>query len=248
MSKQVEQIRDQIEARFWGAGQPLFGEEVTEQARQLLDFIDALPKEDGPKKPEEEICSRCAYYHKGDDMCHYPYGGLSSYINENGVYKCDGFEPTKEVPADVQGAAKPTCKTCRYYENDCPQIRGKFAPYPSRVCKDYSDTMAQAQPVPADVPEAAKKYADEQLLGHNRELAESGHTRHFKMGYVCFAGYEIEAAFADGMLAERERLMKEAVEGEIVKDIFGKLGATAKVNLDGFKFGEKVRVIIIKSK
>ena len=54
--------------------------------------------------------------------------------------------------------------------------------------------------------------------------------------------------FAAGMLAERERLMKEAVEGEIVKDISGKLGATAKVNLDGFKFGEKVRVIIIKSK
>ena len=43
---------------------------------------------------------------------------------------------------------------------------------------------------------------------------------------------------------QRERMMKEAVEGEIVKDIFGKLGVTAKVNLDGFKFGEKVRVII----
>ena len=60
-------------------------------------------------------------------------------------------------------------------------------------------------------------------MGHNRELAESGHTRHFKMGYVCFAGYDIEAAFADGMLAERERLMKEAVEGEIVKDT-GEIG------------------------
>lgn len=47
--------------------------------------------------------------------------------------------------------------------------------------------------------------------------------------------------------SERERLMKDAVEGEIVKDISGKLGATAKVNLDGFKFGEKVRVIIVKS-
>ena len=110
------------------------------------------------------------------------------------------------------------------------------------------EMLDQVTRAPYNVPEAAKKYADEQLAGHNRELAESGHTRHFKMGYVCFAGYEIEAAFADGMLAERERLMKEAVEGEIVKDIFGKLGATAKVNLDGFKFGEKVRVIIIKSK
>ena len=110
------------------------------------------------------------------------------------------------------------------------------------------EMLDQVTRAPYDVPEEAKKYADEQLMGHNRELAESGHTRHFKMGYVCFAGYEIEAAFADGMLAERERMMKEAVEGEIVKDISGKLGATAKVNLDGFKFGEKVRVIIIKSK
>lgn len=106
------------------------------------------------------------------------------------------------------------------------------------------EMLDQVTRAPYDVPEAAKKYADEQLLGHNRELAESGHTRHFKMGYVCFAGYEIEAAFAVGMHAERERLMKEAVEGEIVKDISGKLGVTAKVNLDGFKFGEKVRVII----
>ena len=110
------------------------------------------------------------------------------------------------------------------------------------------EMLDQVTRAPYNVPEEARKYADEQLLGHNRELAESGHTRHFKMGYVCFAGYEIEAAFADGMLAERERLMKEAVEGEIVKDISGKLGVTAKVNLDGFKFGEKVRVIIIKSK
>lgn len=108
------------------------------------------------------------------------------------------------------------------------------------------EMLDQVTRAPYDVPEAAKKYADEQLLAHNRELAESGHTRHFKMGYVCFAGYEIEGAFADGMLAERERMMKEAVEGEIVKDISGKLGVTAKVNLDGFKFGEKVNVIIIK--
>lgn len=77
--------------------------------------------------------------------------------------------------------------------------------------------------VHTDVPEAAKSYADEQLAGHNRELAESGHTRHFKMGYVCFAGYEIEAAFADGMLAERERLMKEAHEGMIERDCGGQV-------------------------
>ncbi len=81
-----------------------------------------------------------------------------------------------------------------------------------------TELAAQAQLTPSDIEqEAARKYADEQLAGHNRELAESGHTRHFEMGYVCFAGYEIEAAFADGMLAERERLMKEAPVADVIE-------------------------------
>lgn len=33
---------------------------------------------------------------------------------------------------------EPTCKTCGFYENNCPFIRGKFIVYPSRVCKDYT--------------------------------------------------------------------------------------------------------------
>ena len=38
-----------------------------------------------------------------------------------------------------------------------------------------------------------------------------------------------------------------AVEGEVVKDINNKLAVTAKnVNLDKFKFGDKVRIIIVK--
>ena len=88
-----------------------------------------------------------------------------------------------------------------------------------------ADCAAQAQLVPSNIDqEAAKKYADEQLAGHNRELAESGHTRHFKMGYVCFAGYEIEAAFADGMLAERERLAScPTIKGWVARDGHGSL-------------------------
>lgn len=46
---------------------------------------------------------------------------------------------------------------------------------------------------------------------------------------------------------EGERLMMEdAVEGEVVKDISNKLAVTAKnINLDGLKFGDKVRIIIL---
>ena len=32
---------------------------------------------------------------------------------------------------------KPTCRDCRFYENDCPHIRGKFIPYPNRVCEQF---------------------------------------------------------------------------------------------------------------
>lgn len=45
----------------------------------------------------------------------------------------------------------------------------------------------------------------------------------------------------------KEQMMKEAVEGEVVKDINNKLAVTAKnVNLDKFKFGERVKIIIVK--
>ena len=45
----------------------------------------------------------------------------------------------------------------------------------------------------------------------------------------------------------KEQMMKDAVEGEIVKDITNKLAVTAKnINLDGFKFGDKVKIIIVK--
>ena len=47
-----------------------------------------------------------------------------------------------------QQEQEPTCKTCSFYENDCPFIRGKFMPYPNKVCKDYtcSEVKAQEQP------------------------------------------------------------------------------------------------------
>ena len=49
-----------------------------------------------------------------------------------------------------------------------------------------------------------------------------------------------------GVRDMREQMMKNAVEGEVVKDISNKLAVTAKINLDGFKFGDKVKVIVIK--
>ena len=45
---------------------------------------------------------------------------------------------------------------------------------------------------------------------------------------------------------QKEQMIEEAVEGEVVKDINNKLAVTAKnVNLDRFNFGDKVNIIIL---
>lgn len=53
-----------------------------------------------------------------------------------------------------------TCKTCEFYENDCPFTRGKFIPYPNIVCKDYtcSTLKAEQEPVNEDLTEAKEEY------------------------------------------------------------------------------------------
>lgn len=45
---------------------------------------------------------------------------------------------------------------------------------------------------------------------------------------------------------QKEQMTEDAVEGEVVKDISNKLAVTAKINLDGFKFGQKVKIFIVK--
>ena len=44
---------------------------------------------------------------------------------------------------------------------------------------------------------------------------------------------------------QKQQMLKDAVEGEVVKDISNKLAVTAKINLDGFKFGDKVHIIVL---
>lgn len=43
-----------------------------------------------------------------------------------------------------------TCKTCGFYENNCPFIRDKFIPYPNKVCKDYTYSVMKAQEQPVE--------------------------------------------------------------------------------------------------
>lgn len=41
-----------------------------------------------------------------------------------------------------------TCKTCGFYENNCPFIRGKLIPCPNKVCKDYTYSVVKAEQEP----------------------------------------------------------------------------------------------------
>jgi len=82
-------------------------------------------------------------------------------------------------------------------------------------------------PVPSDVEEAAKAYED-------------------SLGYYECVNQWPSVGFAAGMLAERERLMNDAVEGRIeYVNGFATLDNVVLRPAD-FKPGEKVSVIIIK--
>ena len=55
---------------------------------------------------------------------------------------------TDQMTRLKQEQPKPTCKTCGFYENNCPFIRGKLIPYPNKVCKDYIHSAMKEQEHP----------------------------------------------------------------------------------------------------
>ena len=102
--------------------------------------------------------------------------------------------------------------------------------------------------IPNDLEEAADKFANQDCVTFISR----------KKGFIAGAKWQkeqdaelIEIAYNDGitigMTKQKGQIMKEAVEGEIVKDISNRLAVTAKnVNLDKFKFGDKVRIVVCK--
>ena len=50
-----------------------------------------------------------------------------------------------EITSLQQEQPEPSCKSCGFYENNCPFIRDKFIPYPNRVCKDYTYSVMKEQ-------------------------------------------------------------------------------------------------------
>lgn len=72
---------------------------------------------------------------------YYVDGGYSPFPNTEMASHIAGFKAgAKWMKWKMNGDSLegPTCKSCGFYENNCPFIRGKFMPYPSKVCKDFT--------------------------------------------------------------------------------------------------------------
>ena len=68
-------------------------------------------------------------------------------------------------PKDIkQEQPEQTCKTCGFYENNCPFIRDTFAPYPNKVCKDYTYSVMKEQEQPeVDLEKEIIRYQREDM-------------------------------------------------------------------------------------
>lgn len=64
------------------------------------------------------------------------------YLTFEGEY--DWLEKNLEYLKSKQEQLE-ACKTCGFYENNCPFIRGKLIPYPNKVCKDYIYSVMKEQ-------------------------------------------------------------------------------------------------------
>ena len=70
--------------------------------------------------------------------------------------------------------------------------------------------------------------------------------KHYASGQGGFESVSVDVALRAIEYA-KQQLMKDAVEGEIVKDIANNLYiGKAKVNKNNFKFGDKVKLLVLK--
>ena len=159
----------------------------------------------------------------------YEHGIATGYLKALNTFK-DWTNRLDSLPEQPVGK---TCKTCGFYENNCPFIRGKFIPYPNKVCKDYTYSVMKAQEQPEGLEEAAEW--------------------HFKTHYPD-CSWEIK----DGVIADfiagaewmKAKMMEEAVEGVVC---YGSKGAYIETDFLGEydtdvygDSGDKVKIIIVK--
>ena len=128
--------------------------------------------------------------------------------------------PQQEQPAEK------TCKDCGFYENNCPYIRGKFIPYPSKVCKDYTYSAIKEQEQPSeDLEEEIKRYISRDQCPVP-DLMEAV-ARHFAEW-------------------QKEQMLKDAVEGRVFMSFAPGHNQMVMADVD-LPTNTKVRVIVLKA-
>lgn len=76
-----------------------------------------------------------------------------------------------------QEQPEPTCKSCGFYENNCPFIRNTFKPYPNRICKDYTySVMKEQEQTEVDFEKEIIRYQREDM---DRDTTVRDVARHF---------------------------------------------------------------------
>jgi len=117
--------------------------------------------------------------------------GISEYYPYHQDYSLALDEVLTHIASLQQEQPEPTCKTCGFYDNNCPFIRGKFIPYPNKVCKDYiySVMKQQEQPsLPSNLDEAAEEYMQQVKARFLRTLEHPTAKDAFKAGAEWMAG------------------------------------------------------------
>ena len=88
-----------------------------------------------------------------------------------------------------QEQPEPTCKTCGFYDNNCPFIRGKFIPYPNKVCKDYIYSAIKEQEQES-VAERFARIVRGNLIGIDKEVQQKFEQLYFEVtGNKMYGGY-----------------------------------------------------------
>lgn len=133
----------------------------------------------------------------------------------------------------------------RKYTNDTTTLRTR-SQY-SELARYFYDLGCRRTAEKYDEIEYNRQKAEESVPNDLEEAAKKSYPN--KEGDLCSLHSTLQrAAFIAGAKWDREQIMKEAVEaeGKVVRDINNELAVTAKnVNLDKFKFGDRVRVIVL---
>lgn len=235
---------------------------VTHFAEELLSFLDTLEEQDMGEVSDG--------YHTFNELYYYRMLYNAAFFNllpREWVHKSKRHHTGEECFGGgwfIVVANLPTGQISNHYEL---KDWGLFQ-IPEKETADEWDGHT-----PQEAAERLHKYltleepeVDEEL----NKAAEEYATDTFPISEETYVDYRVKCAFiagakwqyqkdrgefakikaktwCEGFDAHKEQMMEEAVEGEVVKDINNKLAVTAKnINIDGLKFGEKVKVIVIK--